>query len=72
MVALNYFPSVTNDPSQTNSKGSERNREKHRLRVSGNRVLRIFEPKRDEVTGCRRKLYNEEFYNLYSSPRIIR
>jgi hypothetical protein len=36
------------------------------------RVLRIFRPKRDEVTGDWRKLHNEELYNLYSSPNIIR
>jgi hypothetical protein len=48
-------------------------REKHRLRVFENRVLRrIFAPKRDEVTGGCRKLHNEEPYNLYSSPSIIR
>jgi hypothetical protein len=28
--------------------------------------------KRVEVTGGWRKLHNEEFHNLYSSPRIIR
>jgi hypothetical protein len=34
-------------------------REKHRLRVFGNRVLRrIFGPKRDEVKGEWRKLHN--------------
>jgi hypothetical protein len=38
-----------------------------------NRVLRrIFEPKRDEVTGGWRKLHNEELHNFYSSPSIIR
>jgi hypothetical protein len=48
-------------------------REEHRLRVFENRVLRrIFGPKRDEVTGGWRKLNNEEFNNLYSSPSIIR
>jgi hypothetical protein len=48
-------------------------REEHRLRVFENRVLRrIFGPKRDEVTGRWRKLHNEELYNLYSSPSIIR
>jgi hypothetical protein len=37
------------------------------------RVLRrISGPKREEVTGDRRKLHNEEFHNLYSSPSIIR
>jgi hypothetical protein len=47
--------------------------EEHRLRVYENRVLRrIFGPKRDEVTGERRKLHNEELHNLYSSPYIIR
>jgi hypothetical protein len=47
-------------------------REEHRLRVFENRVLRrIFGPKRDEVTGGRRKLHNEELHNLYSSPCII-
>jgi hypothetical protein len=41
--------------------------------VFENRVLRrIFGPKRDEVTGGWRKLYNEELHNLYSSPSIIR
>jgi hypothetical protein len=41
--------------------------------VFENRVLRrIFGPKRDEVTGEWRKLYNEELHNLYSSPNIIR
>jgi hypothetical protein len=41
--------------------------------VCENRVLRrIFGPKRDEVTGDWRKLHNEEFHNLYSSPSIIR
>jgi hypothetical protein len=37
------------------------------------RVLRrIFGPKIDEVTGGWRKVHNEERYNLYSSPNIIR
>jgi hypothetical protein len=40
----------------------------HRLRV----LRRIFGPKRDEVTGCWRKLHNEELHKLYSSPSIIR
>jgi hypothetical protein len=40
-------------------------REEHRLRVLENSVLkRIFGPKRDEVTGDWRKLYNEGFHNL--------
>jgi hypothetical protein len=33
---------------------------------------RIFGPKREEVTGGRRKLHNEELHHLYSSPSIIR
>jgi hypothetical protein len=41
--------------------------------VFENRVLRrIFGPKRDEVTGDRRKLHNKELHNLYSSLNIIR
>jgi hypothetical protein len=40
-------------------------REEHRLRVFENRVpRRIFGPKRDEVTGERRKLHNEELRDL--------
>jgi hypothetical protein len=35
-------------------------------------VLRIFGPKRDELTGERKKLHNEELCDLYSSPSIIR
>jgi hypothetical protein len=35
-------------------------------------MRRIFLPKRDEVTGDWRKLYNEELHNLFSSPDIIR
>jgi hypothetical protein len=41
--------------------------------VFENRVLRrIFGPKRDEATGDRRRLHNEELNDLYSSPNIIR
>jgi hypothetical protein len=48
-------------------------REEHKLRVFENRMLRIiFGPKRDGVTGGWRKLHNEDFHNLYSSPSIIR
>jgi hypothetical protein len=37
-----------------------------RLKVGENTVLgRIFGPKRDEVTGGRRKLHNEELHNMY-------
>ena len=38
-----------------------------------NMVLRrIFGPRRDEVTGKWRRLYNEELNDLYSSPNILR
>jgi hypothetical protein len=47
-------------------------REKHRLWVFGNKVLRISEPKVDEVTGGWRKHPNQELHNLYSLPYIIR
>jgi hypothetical protein len=35
-------------------------------------LRRIFEPKRDEVTGEWRKLQREELNDLYSSRNIIR
>ncbi|KAJ4431643.1 hypothetical protein ANN_20242 [Periplaneta americana] len=48
-------------------------REEQRLRVFENKALRkIFEAKRDEVTGEWRKLHNAELHALYSSPDIIR
>jgi hypothetical protein len=46
--------------------------EEHRLRVFENRVFRrIFGPKREE-DGSWRKLHNDEFHDLYSSPNIVR
>jgi hypothetical protein len=32
----------------------------------------VFAPKRDEVKGQRKRLHNEELYDVYSSPNIIR
>jgi hypothetical protein len=47
-------------------------REKHRLRVFENRVLRwVFGPKREE-DGSWRKLRNDELHSLYSSPNIVK
>jgi hypothetical protein len=42
------------------------------MRVFENRVLRIFGPKRDQVTVQWRKLHNEELNDLYSSQNIVR
>ena len=47
-------------------------RDKRRLRVFKNRVLRrIFGSKRDKVTGEWRRLHNKELYALNFSPHII-
>jgi hypothetical protein len=45
--------------------------EDHRLRVSKDRVLKIFGPKREEG-GSWRKLHNDELHSLYSSLNIVR
>jgi hypothetical protein len=45
-------------------------REEHRPRVFENRVLRIFGPKRDEVTGEWRMLHNEDL-SWFVLPNII-
>jgi hypothetical protein len=46
---------------------------KRTVKVFESRVLRrLFGPKRDEVTWDWRKLHDEELYDTYSSPNIIR
>jgi hypothetical protein len=47
-------------------------REKPRLRVFENKVLRrIFGSKKEEVTEEWRKLHNEDLNDLYFSPNIF-
>jgi hypothetical protein len=48
---------------------SPTSREERRLRVAENR--RMFESRRDEVTGEWRTLRNEELNVLYCSPNIV-
>jgi hypothetical protein len=48
-------------------------REEHELRVFKDRVLRkIFGPKREELMGEWRRLHDEELYDSYTTPNIIR
>ena len=48
-------------------------REKRRLRVFENKVLRrIFVPRRGEVKGEWRRLHNGDLNDLYCSPNIVR
>jgi hypothetical protein len=42
------------------------------LTLREERTLRIFGPKRDELTGEWSRLHKEELYDLYSAPNIIR
>jgi len=42
------------------------------MKVSENRVLRIFGPKRNELTEELRKIHKEELSNLYSLVNIFR
>ena len=35
-------------------------------------LRRIFRPRRDEVTGKWRRLFNEELNDLYCSPNMVR
>ena len=46
-------------------------REEHRLRMFKNSAKRkIFDPKRDKVTGEWKRVHNKEIYDLYSSLNI--
>jgi len=48
-------------------------RKEHRLRVLENKALRkVFGPNRQELTGRRINLQNEELHNLYASSYIFR
>ena len=48
-------------------------REEWKLRVFENMMLRrIFGPRRDGITGGRRRWYNEQLNDLYLSPNILR
>jgi hypothetical protein len=52
---------------------SSPSKESSKLRVFENKVLRrIFEPKRNKVTGEWRRLHNKELYAVCSSSNTIR
>jgi hypothetical protein len=40
--------------------------------VFDNRMLGIFGPRRDEVTGGQRKLHNKELLDLYSLQSLMK
>jgi hypothetical protein len=42
-------------------------REKHRLRMFKNRLLRIFGLKMGEMVECWRRLQNEKLHDMYAS-----
>jgi len=42
------------------------------LRVSENKAMRIFGPKREKLAGYWIRLYNEELHYFYTSLNIIR
>jgi hypothetical protein len=47
-------------------------REEHTFKVFENRFLRrIGGPKKEEVAGGCRRLFNEELHNLYAPPNTI-
>jgi hypothetical protein len=46
-------------------------RKEHRLREFGNRVLRTFGPKREDVTEDWRRIHNQEVHYLHASPNLI-
>jgi hypothetical protein len=47
-------------------------KEEHRYLRACSEERRIFGTKGDKMVGDCRKLHNEELYNLYSSPNVIR
>ena len=48
------------------------NKEKCRLRVFENRILRRITELRTDANGECRRLQNEELHSLYRSPNIVR
>jgi hypothetical protein len=46
-------------------------REEHGLRVFENRLLRIFGPKRQGITGGWRKLHTNDLHNLYPLSNTV-
>jgi hypothetical protein len=43
-----------------------------RMRVSENRVVRMFGAKMEKLAGYWRRLHNEELHNLYASQILLR